>query len=84
MYWVLPPTQLHFILGVLLRAIHNHIITIIQLLLRGGQYPRHISRTEVPYMVTPLLSLPSTKASPHRVQKGRERNLEIHFGIPKT
>ena len=27
-------------LGVLLRAIYHHIILIIQLLLRGGQYPR--------------------------------------------
>ena len=30
------PTQLQSILGVLLRAIHNHIIVIIQLLLKGG------------------------------------------------
>ena len=30
------PTQKQSILGVLLRAIYNHIILIIQLLLRGG------------------------------------------------
>ena len=30
------PTQKQSILGVLLRAIYNHIINIIQLLLRGG------------------------------------------------
>ena len=30
------PTQEQFILGVLLRAIYNHIILIIQLLLSGG------------------------------------------------
>ena len=35
--WVLPPpTQEQSILGVLLRAIYNHSILIIQLLLRGA------------------------------------------------
>ena len=35
--WVQPPPpQYQSILGVLIRAIYNHIIVIIQLLLRGG------------------------------------------------
>ena len=36
------PTQYQSILGVLLRARYTHIIIIIQLLVRGGQYPRFI------------------------------------------
>ena len=38
--WVLPALSNSLYLGVLLRAIHSHIIITIQLLLRGGQYPR--------------------------------------------
>ena len=34
--WVLPPPQYQSIFGVLLRAIYNHVISIIQLLLCGG------------------------------------------------
>ena len=34
--WVLPPPSNSLYLGVLLRATYNHIIIVIQLLLRGG------------------------------------------------
>ena len=41
MHWVLrpPPTPVTVYIRGPIRAIYNHIIFIIQLLLRGGQYP---------------------------------------------
>ena len=43
-------------LGVLLRAIYNHIIIFIQLLLRGGEYPRRKHVRIGPLLVKEVLA----------------------------